>query len=75
MAARRYKDQQVRRALTAAGFTFVRHSGSAHEIYQGPNGFQPIVISLGHSKGVSEFTLKAAIRLGGVPWSEFERYL
>lgn len=75
MAARRFKDQQVRRALAATGFTFVRHTKSAHEIYRGPNGYQPIVISLGHSRGVSEATLKAAIRLGGVVWSEFEKHL
>ena len=75
MAARRFKDQQVRRALGAMGFTFVRHTKSAHEIYRGPNGYLPIVISFGHSKGVSESALKAAIRLGGVTWGEFERHL
>lgn len=75
MAAKRLKDQQVRRALASTGFVHVRATKSVHEIYRGPNGYQPIVVSFGHSKGVSELTLKTAIRLGGVSWSEFEQHL
>jgi predicted RNA binding protein YcfA (HicA-like mRNA interferase family) len=51
MAAKRLKDQQVRRALASTGFVHVRATKSAHEIYRGPNGYQPIVVSFGHSKG------------------------
>ncbi len=61
--------KRARRALEEVGFVFVGADGS-HFHYRAPNG-RKITVVLGH-KEISEASLKKAVALGDVAWTDFE---